>query len=487
MNEQNWERKEYESWDEAFRGLAPILRQQSVRVAAYTRVLYVSACALRFGNGPKDERMKGAYADLAYKCGMYHQLGKALVPHEYQIWQRDFTEEEQTVYKKYTTDGRILVATLQEKSGRAKDKRRGRLTEMPTNNIPWLMLREACEQHMERYDGSGYPEGRKGAEISSVAQIVGLAKELDRLASETKSEEPFELALDTIRAGKDKLWSAELLAVLEAAVEECRGVYNKYIAYTRTIPKTIPLIEKKPDRKMGLSYRPMVADTEGTVLMYEAEPWFGGLLGQPDEAESAEDVRELLRRTGLVEDVSWYFLYEATDAILRIENCKLDIKAVLLNMLPDFYTLKTQLQKFIQLFEDQPIDKSKLWLTIPAKTLATLSKTNTEILGRYMRNGVEFVVDKYDPATLPAERLLELGLKCVRLDPSLYVIHETVDELTKLYEQGFTVLGGRADEPETLTWLIASGVLCSSGTVTGKLVNEDEMILDSLARESVIG
>ena len=45
MDGQKWERKEYETWDEAFRGLAPAIRQQSVRVAAYTQVLFVQACA----------------------------------------------------------------------------------------------------------------------------------------------------------------------------------------------------------------------------------------------------------------------------------------------------------------------------------------------------------------------------------------------------------------------------------------------------------
>ena len=159
---QNWKRKEYETWDEAFRGLSPAIRQQSVRVAAYTQVLFVQACAGSFGTGTPEgaERMAGQYADLAYKCGMYHQLGKAMVPPEYQIWQDDFTEEEQAVYRKYTTDGRLLVAMLQERGVRAKDKRKGELTEMPTKNTPWLMLRETCEQHQERWDGSGYPAGR---------------------------------------------------------------------------------------------------------------------------------------------------------------------------------------------------------------------------------------------------------------------------------------------------------------------------------------
>ena len=150
------------------------------------------ACELGFGKETRDgaERMKGKYADLAYKCGMYHQLGKALVPPEYQLWRDDFTEEEKAVYRKYTTDGRLLVATLQERTNRAKEKRKGEFAELPTKNIPWLMIRETCEQHMERWDGSGYPKGISGDAISPIAQIVGLAKELDRLAAETKSETP---------------------------------------------------------------------------------------------------------------------------------------------------------------------------------------------------------------------------------------------------------------------------------------------------------
>ena len=230
MKEQKWKRKEYETWDEAFRALAPIIRQQSVRVASYTQVLFVQACASSWGRHTPEgvERMNGKYAELAYKCGMYHQIGKALVPTEYQILQRDFTDEEIAVYRKYTTDGRQLVARLQEKTLRAKAKRLG-TEEMATENIPWLMIRETCQQHMERYDGSGYPDGRRGDEISPIAQIVGLAKELDRLASETKSETPFSEAYDYLVGLSGTVYSPELIKVLEKAHDKCREVYEKYI------------------------------------------------------------------------------------------------------------------------------------------------------------------------------------------------------------------------------------------------------------------
>lgn len=488
-NEQTWKRTEYETWDDAFRGLAPIIRQQSVRVAAYTQTLYVQACAAKFGVETRAgaERMQGQYADLAYKCGMYHQLGKALVPPEYQVWAADFTEEEQAVYKKYTTDGKTLVATLQTRNMRTWDRLKGALSDQSTKNIPWLMVRESCEQHMERWDGSGYPAQLRGAEISPIAQIVGLAKELDRLSSETKSEDPFSEAMQTLINQAGMTWNPELIEVLKLARSKCRAVYNKYIHYTLTIPKTIPLVEKRKLRPMGLSYRPMVCDGDGTVVAYEAIPWFGGVLGHTDETEPASAVEEMLIRKKLVEDISAYFLYEAADTVLRIENCKVQVQAVLLQMMPSFYQLNTQLQRFTQLFKDQPIPREKLLLTVPADVVHGANKRTQELIERYLRNGIRLVLDGYDPGKhgdkLTANQLKGMGFVYIRFAPELYRKQETANAMQILQQEGFTILGSGADSHEILQWLTNSGVAYMSGTITGVEVTEDELIRDCLIRE----
>lgn len=487
MRKLKWKRKEYESWDEAFRGLTPVVRQQSVRVAAYTQTLFTVACKLHFCANTKEgeARMRGQYADLAYKCGMYHQLGKSLVPPEYQIYQSDFTEEEIAVYKKYTVDGRVLVATLQERGERSKEKRGIKLEEKSTNKIPWLMIREACEQHMERWDGSGFPDGKLGSDISPIAQIVGLAKELDRLASETKSETPFDVALESIYATSGTMWSPELINVLKAAEADCRVVYMKYVAYTMTLPKTVPLVEKREDRVMGLKYRPMISNEDGFIPMYEAVPWFGGIADQPGETEGIENLRELFKRTNLVEDISWYFLYEAADAILRMQNCKLRMDGILLNMIPEFFQLPTQLQRFNKLFSDQPIDKEKLVLVLPEETYKSLNKGSREILTRYIRHGVEIMLDNYHPGDISPEEIMSQGIMKIRIDPELYMKQETAAEMVRLRNMGFALFGGNADTGDRLMWLINGGVYASSGTMTGIPVNEDEMILYSLAREQL--
>lgn len=487
--ELNWKRREYETWEEAFHGLAPAVRQQSVRVASYTQALYVQACAGSFGTETKEgaERMNGKYADLAYKCGMYHQLGKALVPPEYQIWTDDFTDEEKAVYKKYTTDGRLLVAALQERGNRAREKRKGELIEQSTRNIPWLMIRESCEQHMERWDGNGYPAQRSTTNISPIAQIVGIAKELDRLASETKSEDPFAEAYQILIDQSGSAWNPALVEVLKNTRAKCRAIYNKYIHYTLTLPKTIPLVEKRKERPMGLRYRPMACDTDGNVAAYEAIPWFGGIQGRPGETEGMAELEGMLVRKKMVEDVSLYFLYEAADAVLRIENCKLDLKAIVLQMLPSFYSLGTQLQHFNQLFKDQPIPREKLLLTLPAGTLMTATKHSVELMERYMRNGIRLVLDGYDPARhgekYPADKLKAMGFQYLRLAPETYMKQETANTMNRLRQDGFILLGGGADSHDILGWLAACGVSYMSGTITGVEVDEDNMIHDSLIRE----
>ena len=488
-NESRWKRTEYETWEDAFHGLAPVIRQQSVRVAAYTQVLYVQACAVKFCTYTRigAERMLGQYADLAYKCGLYHQLGKALVPPEYQIWVKDFTEEEEAVYRKYTTDGRALVANLQARSERAWLRRKGNGSEQPTKNIPWLMIRESCEQHMERWDGSGYPLQLEGDEISPIAQIVGLAKELDRLASETKSEDPFAEAFQTLIDQEGELWNPELIDILKSCRAKCRAIYTKHIHYTMTLPKTIHLVEKKKGRPMGLKYRPMVSDKEGTVEAYEAVPWFGGILDRPGETEAASELEAMLIRKQMVEDISTYFLYEAADTVHRIENCKLQIRAVMLQMLPSFYQLNTQLEQFKQLFKDQPIPKEKLLLTVPADTMFHSNKKNLEQIERYLRNGIQLVLDGYDPGQhgekLSPEQLKSMGFTYLRLSPSLYGKLETANLIYKLREDGFTILGGGVDSQEILEWLEGCQVAFMSGTITGVEVEEDELIRDGLNRE----
>lgn len=486
LREKYWTRREYKTWDEAFRGLAPAVRQQSVRVAAYTQALYVQACKTPFGTGDDySERIRGQYTDLAYKCGLYHQLGKALVPHEYQIEQADFTDEERAVYRKYTTDGSQLIASLMERTGGAKERRSGRRLERKVQNIPQLMLQESCRQHMERWDGSGFPEGCKGGQISPIARLVGLARELDRLSAQTKSEDPFEEAYAALNAASGTLWQSELIDILNKARPVCREVYDKYIYYTLTLPKSVPLVVKRPERPFGLTFRPMVADGEGTVAAYEANLWFRLTTDEAAEKLTAAEQQDLIHRAGLAGELMNYFFYEAADALYRMQNCKLETAGILLEVLPDFYKQGSHVQMLNKLFEDQPVPREKLMLTIPEETVLQANKAVTEVITRYLRNGIVLVVDNYHPDSLSAQRLKDMGFTHLRVAPELYLQQATANAMYELKNLGFTLIGGGADTQDLLAWQIAAGAAFTGGTMTGIPVTEDELIRDALLKERV--
>lgn len=479
MNEQNEKRRDYGTWEEAFRGLAPVVRQQSVRIAAYTQALFIQACAAGFGaqTPAGAERMQATYADLAYKCGLYHQLGKALVPEEYQTRHSTFTAEEEQLYRKYTTDGRRLVARLQEAG--TPSRRRGGDTqeELPTENIPFLMLRESCQQHMERYDGTGYPEGRSQAQISAIAQIVGMAKMFDHLSAEVKSENPFIEAADAIMAESGKAFDPALCAVFQDCRQKMQSIYAKYIHYTMRIPRTISLVVKSKDRPMGLHYRAVTA--WGQVVAYEAIPWFAG---KGEEKEDAATVAPRLARTELTVDMSFYLLYEAADALLRIQTCDLKLSHLLVQSIPGFFGRESHLKRFEDLFADQPIDRSRLLLTIPEKTVAEANKGEAETIQRYLRNGISLLLDDYHPETLSPAKLKEWGFSHVRLSPEVSTQEIYASDIRALQDRGITVFASCSDH-QHLKWLTDSGVYAVCSPLNGPMVEEEELIRESLLRE----
>ena len=96
---------------------------------------------------------------IATACGL-HDLGQFDLPHEIFEKPGPLTEDERHLIRSHVEKGLALL-----------DARCGGLH--GTRLYP--MLEAVIAQHHERYDGSGYPAGRKAAEISLAAGIVGLA------------------------------------------------------------------------------------------------------------------------------------------------------------------------------------------------------------------------------------------------------------------------------------------------------------------------
>ncbi len=76
-------------------------------------------------------------------------------------------------------------------------------------------------QHRERYDGTGYPQGRKGNDIAAGARILGAVDAFDAMLSERPYRAPLTLeeTLDELRSGAGTQFDPVVVAAIVSLVE----------------------------------------------------------------------------------------------------------------------------------------------------------------------------------------------------------------------------------------------------------------------------
>ncbi len=86
--------------------------------------------------------------------------------------------------------------------------------------------------HHEKWDGSGYPEGLKGAEIPLTARIISVADELDAMVNPGAGGTSYamEWALNSIRLRAGKDFDPHIVkALLKIGKQDIREVLNLFL------------------------------------------------------------------------------------------------------------------------------------------------------------------------------------------------------------------------------------------------------------------
>lgn len=110
------------------------------------------------------------FAEQIYYSSQMHDIGKLRIPREILRKPGPLTPEEYEVMKEHTIAGAIILGDHPKLS----------------------MARDIALGHHERWDGSGYPYGKKGIEIPVSARITMLADIYDALRSPRTYKPPFE-------------------------------------------------------------------------------------------------------------------------------------------------------------------------------------------------------------------------------------------------------------------------------------------------------
>ncbi|BCS89083.1 HD-GYP domain-containing protein [Pseudodesulfovibrio sediminis] len=145
---------------------AAISKLKSFDHYTYTHCINVSILAVILGKKLGYSRKKLQEIGMA---GMFHDVGKAVIPDTILNKPGKLNKKEMNVMRTHPLRGFEILKAQQE--------------------IPDAVLRAALEHH-ERHDGSGYPRGLKGDEISDISRLLAVVDVYDALTSKRVYKDP---------------------------------------------------------------------------------------------------------------------------------------------------------------------------------------------------------------------------------------------------------------------------------------------------------
>lgn len=131
---------------------------------------------------------------------LLHDIGKIAVPESILVKQGKLTEEEYAVMKTHTVRGADIVSSIKDFSGCV----------------------EGIRHHHEHFDGTGYPDGKRGDDIPLIAAIIAVADAYDAMTSDRPYRKGFsrERAIGEIREYSGVWFNPKVALACEALYEQ---------------------------------------------------------------------------------------------------------------------------------------------------------------------------------------------------------------------------------------------------------------------------
>jgi response regulator RpfG family c-di-GMP phosphodiesterase len=150
------------------------------------------------------------------KFSPLHDIGKVAIRDEILLKPSSLTPEEFEIMKTHTTYGARVLELSEEsvqKNGRSIFK----------------MGIEIVESHHEKWDGTGYPYGKKGEEIPLSARIVAVADVFDALTSIRPYKRAFtiEESVKIINDGSGTHFDPEIINLFNTNIDKIKEIYYK--------------------------------------------------------------------------------------------------------------------------------------------------------------------------------------------------------------------------------------------------------------------
>ena len=181
-----------------------------VRTCAYVRILAINARK----DGIYVEQLNEHFITLLCLLAAMHDIGKIVVSDRILKKPGRLTEEEYEQMKKHAAVGGHVVREVLNGI---------------TDEEFLSFASDIATYHHERWDGTGYPAGKKGTEIPLSARIMAIADVFDALVSKRCYKEPIppQEAIDIIKNESGTHFDPNLVMVFVNHVDEFLAVINQ--------------------------------------------------------------------------------------------------------------------------------------------------------------------------------------------------------------------------------------------------------------------
>jgi putative two-component system response regulator len=194
---------------------------------------YMRALAQRLQDHPRFQGfLNDATIDMLYKSAPLHDIGKVGIPDKILLKPGKLTPIEFEIMKTHTSLGMEAIEHAEESLGA---------------NVDFLRIaKEIALSHHEKWDGSGYPEGKAGDAIPISARLMALADVYDALISRRVYKEPMphDEAMKIILAGKGTHFDPDVVEAFIEAADEMKAIAEKYADSDRDLARKANLLEK---------------------------------------------------------------------------------------------------------------------------------------------------------------------------------------------------------------------------------------------------
>ena len=159
--------------------------------------------------------MDDRYIELLIKSAPLHDIGKVGIPDQILLKPGRLTPEEFNVIKKHTVYGRDIIMTSAKSLGRESFL---------------IIAQEIAYSHHEKWDGTGYPEGLRQADIPLAGRMMAIADVYDALISKRLYKPAFshEKAVGIIKADKGTHFDPEQVEVFLSCEKQFHAIALAY-------------------------------------------------------------------------------------------------------------------------------------------------------------------------------------------------------------------------------------------------------------------